>query len=1408
MNTRFLAALLCIAYLSPVAAEIIPGYYSAPGLDPNRNYLNQNFSEYIDPFTGKLQLHYVDLVLPGNGGLDLEVHRSYTNIEYTQREVGDATLLGARTPWGMGWTMHFGRVMRSSSSACARGSMTATTDNPILELPDGRHELLFDAWTLNSSGPQYLTASRWKADCATDGSLGLVVTSPEGVRYDMTVRELRPMGTYTEYSWYVSKITDRNGNTISFTYTTNPVNYLLLKSISTSDGRSLTFTYTDESNELARLTSISTPGRTWTYSYTAVTGLPYRYFLTQVTRPAGGSWKYAYNGDLGTTVAGSFSMNKMTYPTGGVFNYTYKFTKFDLADTTKDTVTIAKKTGDAGTWTFTYTPGTSYDVTTITNPGDTITYRHFGYSAAANGTVWQIGLLLKKTTGSLQTEDYTWGAQVISNENYGGAGSFPLKLDTGSRAPVLTKKVVTRDGTAYSSTYSLFDAYGNPGRLVESGNASRTTDFTYYIDTSKWIVKQLKNASISGAGTISRTYNSSGNLTNETRYGVSTGYSYFSTGDLSTVTDARSYVTTYSSYYRGVPRSIQQPEGVLVSRSVDNTGNITAETNGEGNTTTYSYDGIDRLTGIGFPIGSPVSITWGTTSRSVARGAYTESMTFDGLARPVSITRAGITTTATYDSLGRKTFESYPGLTSGTTFAWDGLGRLTKATHPDAKFRSYAYASSNKVTVTNERNYATIYTYRSFGDPDRRTLLNVTAPVTAANVAITRNLLDQPTAVTQNSKTRTYGYDSHFFLTTISNPETGTTTLGRDAVGNLASRAVGSSATVTYGYDGLNRLISITYPAGTPSVTQTWTNTGKLSTVASSVASRAYSYDPNDNLIGEYLTVDGLTFSVAYGIDSLDHVDTITYPSNRMVTYSPDALGRPVSAAPYVTTVSYDPSGQVSGLGYANGATTSVTFNSRQWPATYTVTKSATLLNRSYVYDAVGNPTSITDTADTTANRTLGYDAIDRVTAVAGPWGTGTIAYDGDGDLTSQVLGSFSLSYGYDTSNRLSGVSGSKAYTFAYDAYGDVTSNGVATFTYDDAPVLRCANCATSPIQYSYDGRNTQVKTVKGSLTNYSLYAANGDLLGIYDTAGAPIKEYAYLSGKLVGMYTANGNYQTSFHVDPAGSPVAATNEFGNLLWRENYRPYGDRLVVQDGGTNSLWFAGKVQDVTTGLSYFGARFYDPSIGRFMAVDPAEFSGDNLHSFNRYAYANNNPYKFVDPDGRNGVAAVGGVIVETLNAIKGHGFDGDRVLGALRDGYDGEGNGVLSAAIEDASAVATLAGGIGALRVVAGEAAATATATKGAHTVYEGIDKAGVVRYVGRTARDVLTRGAEHVAAGGGKEALVYRAVRGGTNLELPAARTMEQQLINQYGLWKNGGQLLNQINSISPMNWAKYGIAP
>ena len=127
------------------------------------------------------------------------------------------------------------------------------------------------------------------------------------------------------------------------------------------------------------------------------------------------------------------------------------------------------------------------------------------------------------------------------------------------------------------------------------------------------------------------------------------------------------------------------------------------------------------------------------------------------------------------------------------------------------------------------------------------------------------------------------------------------------------------------------------------------------------------------------------------------------------------------------------------------------------------------------------------------------------------------------------------------------------------------------------------------------------------------------------------------LAAVLVALCNANAiaGTVTYFHNDLLGSAIAATNASGQVVWRETYRPYGERLTNDSkAATNDVWFSSRRQDTDTGLVNMGARYYDPVTGRFNGVDPVTFDPRNIHSFNRYAYANNNPYKYTDPDGRN------------------------------------------------------------------------------------------------------------------------------------------------------------------------------
>lgn len=120
--------------------------------------------------------------------------------------------------------------------------------------------------------------------------------------------------------------------------------------------------------------------------------------------------------------------------------------------------------------------------------------------------------------------------------------------------------------------------------------------------------------------------------------------------------------------------------------------------------------------------------------------------------------------------------------------------------------------------------------------------------------------------------------------------------------------------------------------------------------------------------------------------------------------------------------------------------------------------------------------------------------------------------------------------------------------------------------------------------------------------------------------------------------------YVTYLHSDIQGSPVVATNEQGQVVWRESYAPWGQREIRDAATANSTmssktWYTGKEEEAPLGLYYYGARWYSADVGQFYSVDPAPVSLDNLRSFGRYHYANNNPIIYKDPDGRAAIFAI-------------------------------------------------------------------------------------------------------------------------------------------------------------------------
>ena len=269
----------------------------------------------------------------------------------------------------------------------------------------------------------------------------------------------------------------------------------------------------------------------------------------------------------------------------------------------------------------------------------------------------------------------------------------------------------------------------------------------------------------------------------------------------------------------------------------------------------------------------------------------------------------------------------------------------------------------------------------------------------------------------------------------------------------------------------------------------------------------------------------------------------------------------------------------------------------------------------------MANVTTISDGLGLGYARNNGFDGFDRITSAtypATPAANESFTFKGIGDFDTKSGNGASQSYSVDaTTRRLSSISSanpSYVRSYSYDGYGNASGDGRFNYSFDAYSTLRQSRQLNGSViaDYVYDGLNQLAKKTSSSPPNGNtnlqtvnyLYSATGKLFGEYPAnATTTGKEFVYASGKMVGQSVRDGS--------------SANAISGNGT----------------GPLNPAWYIGKVQDTTTGLVYFGARWFDPITGRFLGFDPANVTDDNPHSFNRYAYGNNNPYKYLDPDGR-------------------------------------------------------------------------------------------------------------------------------------------------------------------------------
>ncbi len=167
-------------------------------------------------------------------------------------------------------------------------------------------------------------------------------------------------------------------------------------------------------------------------------------------------------------------------------------------------------------------------------------------------------------------------------------------------------------------------------------------------------------------------------------------------------------------------------------------------------------------------------------------------------------------------------------------------------------------------------------------------------------------------------------------------------------------------------------------------------------------------------------------------------------------------------------------------------------------------------------------------------------------------------------------------------------------------------------------------------------GKGTKTMSGVPVTGTFYVYAFDGRLLAEYNVLGQLVREYIYFGGMLVAEYRNQESRLLYYTSDQINSTRIVTDNTGTVVYAAAHEPYGGiQKTWVSSYDPSLKFSGKERDAESDLDYFGARYYDRSLYRFLSVDPI-ISGraalSNPQRWNQYAYCLSNPVNYVDQGG--------------------------------------------------------------------------------------------------------------------------------------------------------------------------------